>query len=119
MCVTAHPDDECFAFGGALALTADRGIETYVICLTDGQAAANRGEAVTAAALGAIRREEFRRSCEVVGVTQHELMDYHDARLEVLEFPPAAGPLVDRIRRLKPNVVITFVGVGGLKHHAD
>ena len=45
MCVVAHPDDECFAFGGALALAADTGIETYVVCLTDGQAATNRGDA--------------------------------------------------------------------------
>ena len=119
MCVTAHPDDECFAFGGALALAADRGIETYVICLTDGQAAANRGEAATAAALGAIRREEFRRSCEVLGVTHQELMDYHDARLEFIEFPPAAGQLVERIRRFKPDVVITFGGDGGQNNHAD
>jgi LmbE family N-acetylglucosaminyl deacetylase len=119
MCVTAHPDDECFAFGGALALAADRGVETYVICLTDGQAAANRGEAATAAALGAIRREEFRRSCEVLGVTQHELMDYHDARLEFTEFSPAARRLVERIRWFKPDVVITFGGDGGQNNHAD
>ncbi len=52
MCVVAHPDDECFAFGGALALAADRGIETYVVCLTDGQAAKNRGSAASGEELG-------------------------------------------------------------------
>jgi len=119
MCVVAHPDDECFAFGGALALAANRGIETYVICLTDGQAATNRGDATTAAALGAMRREEFRRSCEVLGVTHHELMDYHDGRLEFVEFPVAAGRLVERIRRFKPDVVLTFGGDGGQNTHAD
>jgi LmbE family N-acetylglucosaminyl deacetylase len=119
MCVTAHPDDECFAFGGALALAAERGIETYVICLTDGQAASNRGDATTAAALGAMRRDEFRRSCEVLGVTQHELMDYQDGRLEFVEFPVAAGQLVERMRRFKPDVVMTFGGDGGLNTHTD
>jgi LmbE family N-acetylglucosaminyl deacetylase len=119
MCVVAHPDDECFAFGGALALAADRGIETYVICLTDGQAATNRGDAATGSALGAMRREEFRRSCEVLGVTHNELMDYHDGRLEFVEFPVAAGRLVERIRRFKPNVVLTFGGDGGQNTHAD
>jgi LmbE family N-acetylglucosaminyl deacetylase len=117
--VVAHPDDECFAFGGALALAADRGIETYVICLTDGQAATNRGDATTGEALGAIRREEFRRSCEVLGVTQSELMDYQDGRLEFVEFPVAAGQLVERIRRFKPDVVMTFGGDGGQNTHAD
>jgi LmbE family N-acetylglucosaminyl deacetylase len=119
MCVVAHPDDECFAFGGALALAADRGIETYVICLTDGQAATNRGDAATGEALGQMRREEFRRSCEVLGVTHHELMDYQDGRLEFVEFSAAAGRLVERMRRFKPDVVITFGGDGGQNTHAD
>ena len=49
--MVAHPDDECYAFGGALALAADRGVETYVICLTDGQAATNRGDKLVCLAL--------------------------------------------------------------------
>jgi LmbE family N-acetylglucosaminyl deacetylase len=119
MCVAAHPDDECFAFGGALLLAADRGIETYVVCLTDGQAATNRGNAVTSEALGAMRREEFRRSCEVLGVTQYELMDFQDGQLEFVEFTVAAGQLVEQIRRFKPDVVITFGGDGGQNTHSD
>ena len=119
MCVVAHPDDECFAFGGALALYGERGVETYVVCLTDGQAATNRGDAATGQALGDMRREEFRRSCEVLGVSHHELMDYHDARLEFVEFPVAAGQLVKRIRRFKPDVVVMFGGDGGQNTHAD
>lgn len=119
MCVTAHPDDECFGFGGALALYAERGVETYVVCLTDGQAASNRGDAASGHALGEIRGEEFRRSCEVLGVKQHELLDYHDGRLEFVDFPVAAGQLVERIRRFKPDVVMTFGGDGGLNTHSD
>jgi LmbE family N-acetylglucosaminyl deacetylase len=119
MCVVAHPDDECFAFGGALALYAERGVETYVICLTDGQAASNRGDAATGEALGAMRRDEFRRSCEVLGVAHCELMDYQDARLEFVEFSVASGRLVERIRRFKPDVVMTFGGDGGQNTHSD
>ncbi len=65
LCVTAHPDDECFAFGGALALAVERGVEVSVLCLTDGQAATNRGTAKSGAELGAMRRKEFeaRASC--------------------------------------------------------
>ena len=82
MCVVAHPDDECFAFGGALALAADRGIETYVVCLTDGQAATNRGSCgLGMQSLERMRRAEFAASCEVLGVTHHELLDYQDAQL--------------------------------------
>ncbi len=119
MCVTAHPDDECFGFGGALALYAERGVETCVVCMTDGQAATNRGDAASGEALGAMRREEFHRSCEVLGVSHSELMDYQDGRLEFVEFPVAAGQLVERIRRFKPDAVITFGGDGGQNTHAD
>lgn len=119
MCVTAHPDDECFGFGGALALYADRGVEIYVVCMTDGQAATNRGDAASSEALGKMRREEFRRSCGVLGVTHNELMDYQDGRLEFVEFPLAAGRLVERMRRFQPDVVMTFGGDGGQNTHAD
>lgn len=119
MCVVAHPDDECFAFGGALALAAARGIETYVVCLTDGQAASNRGESASAEALGKMRRAEFHASCEVLGVTRHELMDYQDGQLEYIDFSTAAGRLVEKMQRFKPEVVITFGGDGGLNTHPD
>lgn len=86
MCVVAHPDDECFAFGGALALAAARGIETYVLCLTDGQAATARGAAENGEQLGRIRREEFAASCKVLGVTHHELLDYQDGAWSLSSF---------------------------------
>ena len=119
MCVIAHPDDECFGFGGALALAADRGVETYVVCLTDGQAGSYRGDATTGEELGKMRREEFAASCEMLGITRHELLDYHDGKLEFVDFSNAAGRLVKRMRQFQPDVVITFGGDGGLNTHAD
>jgi len=119
MCVVAHPDDECFAFGGALALAADQGVETYVVCLTDGQAASARGTAENGEELGRMRRAEFAASCSVLGVTHHELLDYQDGRLEFVDFPRTAGRLVERIRRFRPDVVLTFGGDGALNTHPD
>lgn len=119
LCVVAHPDDECFAFGGALALYASRGVETSVICLTDGQAATNRGEASSNKELGQIRRAEFAASCNVLGVTNHELLDYHDAQLEFANLSELAGKLVARIRSFRPHIVITFGGEGALNTHPD
>jgi LmbE family N-acetylglucosaminyl deacetylase len=119
LCVVAHPDDECFAFGGALALAADAGVETSVICLTDGQAATNRGVATSAAELGAMRRAEFVASCKILGVTHYELLDYQDAQLEFANFSEAAGKLVERIRRFRPDVVLTFGSDGSMNTHPD
>lgn len=119
LCVVAHPDDECFAFGGALALAADRGIETHVLCLTDGQAASNRGDAGSAEDLGRIRRAEFAASCDILGVTTHETWDYQDAHLEYADFSATAGRLVALIRAFRPNVVLTFASDGSLNTHPD
>ncbi len=119
MCAVAHPDDECFGFGGALALSADAGVETYVVCLTDGQAASARGTAGSGEELGRMRRAEFVASCKVLGVTHHELLDFEDGRLEFVDFSKTAGRLVERMRRFRPDVVLTFGGEGGLNTHAD
>ena len=119
MCVVAHPDDECYGFGGALALAADRGIETYVVCMTDGQAATNRGTAASAAELGAMRRAEFAASCKVLGVSEHELLDYQDGQLENVPTVAATEQILERMRRFRPDVVMTFGGDGGMNTHAD
>jgi LmbE family N-acetylglucosaminyl deacetylase len=119
LCVVAHPDDECFAFGGALALAAARGVEVSVVCFTDGQAASNRGDATSAEDLGRMRRQEFVNSCNVLGVTHHELLDYQDAQLEFADFSAAAARIVQRIRTFKPHVVLTFGLDGALNTHPD
>lgn len=119
LCLVAHPDDECYAFGGALALAARDGVETCVVCLTDGQAATNRGTAVSGQALGAMRRKEFADSCKVLGVTYHELLDYQDAQLEFADFSLAASRIVARIRSFQPQVVLTFGSDGAANSHPD
>jgi LmbE family N-acetylglucosaminyl deacetylase len=119
LCITAHPDDECFGFGGALALASQRGVETSVICLTDGQAGSYRGFASTNADLGRLRRSEFEASCNILGVHDFEMLDYHDGKLEFESLSQLAADLVQRIRHIRPHVIITFGPDGGLNTHAD
>ena len=119
MCVVAHPDDECFAFGGALLLAGEAGYETYVLCLTDGQAATNRGASEDGQDLGRMRREEFERSCSVLCVTRHEMLDYQDGQLEHADLNEVACRLVARMRTWKPQIVLTFGLDGSLNVHAD
>jgi LmbE family N-acetylglucosaminyl deacetylase len=119
LCICAHPDDECFAFGGALALAAERGVETSVLCLTDGQAATHRGTAASGKELGRMRRAEFEASCKVLGCAHYELLDHQDAQLEHASFPKLAAELVTRIRSFRPHVIITFGGEGALNTHPD
>lgn len=119
LCVVAHPDDECFAFGGALALSSAAGVETHVLCLTDGQAASNRGTSASAEDLGRMRREEFARSCKVLGVTHWEMFDFADGQLEFADFSTTAARLVGYLRCFRPDVVLTFGPDGGLNTHPD
>src|SRR6185312_14066586 len=108
LCVTAHPDDECFAFGGALMLAVEAGHEVSVLCFTDGQAATNRVGASSNEHLGEMRRQEFEASCRILGVQHSEILGYQDAQLEFANFSDTAAKLVRRIREWKPEVILTF-----------
>jgi len=119
LCVFAHPDDECFAFGGAIALAAEAGVDIYAICLTSGTAGSYRGGAKSDAELGELRRAEFAASCDILGIRHHEVLDYQDGKLEHANFSKLAGQLVERIRAIKPHVVLTFGGDGALNTHPD
>jgi LmbE family N-acetylglucosaminyl deacetylase len=119
LCVTAHPDDESGAFGGALLLAHRAGAETRVLCFTDGQAAHFRGELAAGEDLGEVRREEIAAACAVLGVTQHEVLHFPDGALYRQNFQEMAGVVVDRIRRWRPHVVLTFGADGGVNLHRD
>lgn len=119
LCISAHPDDEAGAFGGTLALYADRGVQVSVVCLTAGTAAKNRGLARSDAELAALRTTEFKASCEFLGIKHGEVLNYPDSQLDRGNFYEIVGELVARIRRLRPHVVITFGADGGLTGHPD
>src|SRR5215813_11913897 len=117
--VTAHPDDEAGAFGGSLLLYHERGVETYVICLTPGEAARNRGDAKSAGELKSMRREEFARSCEILKVTHGEVLDFPDGSLDRADFYSAVERVTRRIREIRPQVMVTFGTEGGVTAHPD
>lgn len=119
LCITAHPDDESGAFGGAL-LTAHRdGAETSLLCLTEGQAAHYRDGVEDGNALGRRRRTELAEACKVLGVTQHEVLHYPDGELPRQDFYAVVEEMTARIRRIRPQVVLTFGGDGGVNLHRD
>lgn len=119
MCITAHPDDECGAFGGALLMAHAAGVETTVICLTEGQAASHRGDASSGEELAAIRRAEFAAAGEVLGVTRGEVLHFPDGKLARHDPNELIAVLVERIRQWRPQVVLTFGGEGGVNLHRD
>lgn len=119
LCVGAHPDDESGAFGGALLLAHAKGIETQVLCLTDGGAASNRGVAESAEQLAQLRSKELLAANAILGVTQAEQLDYPDGKLRFTDFNDLVGAIVQRIRQWRPQVVVTFGPEGGSNRHRD
>jgi LmbE family N-acetylglucosaminyl deacetylase len=118
-CITAHPDDEAGSFGGTLLLYQERGVQTFVTCLTPGQAARNRGGATSDDELSAMRREEFARSCKLLKVHDGEVLDYRDAALDRENFVAVVGVLVRRIRTARPHVVMCQGTEGVITAHPD
>jgi LmbE family N-acetylglucosaminyl deacetylase len=119
MCFTAHPDDECGAFGGALMQAHQRGVETSVVCLTEGRAASNRGNARSGDELAELRRQEFAAALRVLDVAHGEVLAYPDGGLAREDFTRVTTALVERIRRFRPQVVLTFGGDGNVNLHPD
>ncbi len=119
LCVTAHPDDEAGSFGGSLLLYRERGVETYVICLTPGQAATHRGTTRSDEELAAQRRAEFAASCKILKVTRGEVLDHRDGALDRADFYRVVGDLVRRIRSIRPQVMVTYGPEGSVTTHPD
>jgi LmbE family N-acetylglucosaminyl deacetylase len=117
--ITAHPDDEVGAFGGSLLLYHSRGVETFVICLTPGQAASNRGEARSNEELAEIRRSEFAASCKILKVTEAQILNYPDGGLDRADFYAVVGDLTRRVRSIKPHVILSMGPEGAITGHSD
>jgi LmbE family N-acetylglucosaminyl deacetylase len=119
MCFTAHPDDECGAFGGALMLAHQRGVETSVVCLTEGRAGSHRGNARSDDELALLRRQEFAAALRVLRVDHGEVLNYPDGGLVHQDFNEVTKVLVAHLRRFRPHVVLTFGGDGNVNLHPD
>jgi LmbE family N-acetylglucosaminyl deacetylase len=119
MCFTAHPDDECGAFGGALMMAHQRNVETSVVCLTEGRAGSHRGNARNDDELAQLRRQEFAAALRVLCVDHGEVLAYPDGGLLRQDFAAVTTVLVERIRRFRPHVVLTFGGDGNVNLHPD
>ena len=118
LCVLAHPDDESLGNGGILAKYAAEGVETYVLTATRGE----RGwfgppeDNPGLAALGQIREGELRAAAAVLGVREVALLDYIDGDLDQADPAEATAQIAAHIRRIRPQVVVTFDPNGAYGH---
>lgn len=127
--VLAHPDDETFGMGGTLALYARRDVNVHLICATRGEVGEidpEYTERIKSAAC--LRTQELRCAADVLGIEALHFLNYRDSGMpgsEANQHPKAlaaqpveqvAQEVAHLIRKIKPDVVITFDPIGGYRH---
>jgi LmbE family N-acetylglucosaminyl deacetylase len=120
MAVLAHPDDESLGVGGILAKYAVEGIETALVTATRGERGwfGDEREYPGLEALGQIREAELRAAAEVLGIRSVDFLNYIDGELDQARPAEVVAKIVGHLRRVKPDVVVTF-GPDGIYGHPD
>jgi N-acetylglucosamine malate deacetylase 2 len=133
MVVVAHPGDEAFGFGGAIARVAAEGAYVVVVCATRGvfdsrlarkspaPGGKNRDpktDAIVWRNVDTVREDELRRSVGLLGVRVLRMLDYAEDELPEVDFDLLVSRIVEPIRMHRPEVILTF-GPDGVTGDAD
>ncbi|HET7582758.1 MAG TPA: PIG-L family deacetylase [Candidatus Limnocylindria bacterium] len=132
MVIVAHPGDEAFGFGGAIAQSASMGAYVVVVCATRGRfdprlvekppAPGGRNRHYTNPVvwrnLDTVREDEMRRSVALLGVNVLRVLDYAEESLSTVNQQELRGRLVEPIRMHRPEVILSF-GPDGVTGDAD
>ncbi len=132
MVIVAHPGDEAFGFGGAIAQAVASGAYVVVVCATRGRFDARLLEKAPAPGgknrhytrpvvwrnLDTVREDELRRSVTVLGVRVLRMLDYAEEDLARVDFDELVSRIVEPIRMHRPQVILSF-GPDGVSGDAD
>ena len=116
LAIFAHPDDESYRAGGALALLARKGAQAWVLCATRGeQGILNMDPEET----GQVRQIEMECACRALGIEPPRFLDYQDGTLPQVDEEDAVRQVVRIIRKLRPQALLTWPpsGVSGHPDH--
>jgi len=127
--VLAHPDDESFGMGGTLTLYAARGAAVHLVCATRGEVGEVGPEYLRDyASIGELREAELRCASGHLGLAGVYFMEYRDSGMpgspenqhpQALAAQPleqVAARVAQYIRKIRPQVVLTFDPIGGYYH---
>lgn len=125
----AHPDDESFGVGGTMARYVAEGAHVALVCATRGEVGQISDPALaTPETLPAVREGELRCAAAAFGLQELIFLDYRDSGMAgtaenndpraFINVPAeeVVARLVGLIRRIRPQVVITFDPEGGYGH---
>lgn len=127
--VGAHPDDETFGIGGTLARYTTAGVRAYYLCATRGEVGAASAEDLRGFdSTGDMRWAELESAAEILGLAGVRHLGYRDSGMPgtadnqhpaALFMAPEAEVIervVQYLREIRPEVVITHDPIGGYRH---
>jgi len=117
--IFAHPDDESFYAGGTIAKCIQSGAAISLVCATRGQRGST-ADLCTIEDLPNIREAELRAAAQHLGIADSDVhvLDFQDQQVATTP-PQVMRPILVRIiRKVKPDVVITF-DPNGVNDHPD
>lgn len=115
--IGAHPDDETFLFGGTLAKYAAEGAQVSIVCATRGERG-KTGGLCSVEELPRVREQEMMAACEALGVRDVHFLSYIDKELSKAPAEQIRRELVEAIRGIRPQIVLTF-DPNGMNLHTD
>jgi LmbE family N-acetylglucosaminyl deacetylase len=120
LAVLAHPDDESLGFGGTFAKCAAEGIETFLVTATRGERGrfGPQGERGDPVEVGQAREAELRAAAAVLGIREVCVLGFPDGAVDNVPAATAVRAIVPHIRRIRPDVIVTF-GPEGAYGHPD
>ena len=116
MVIVAHPDDAEFMCGGTVAKWCKEGWDVYYVLVTGGDKGTH-DDTMHPEKLAAIREEEQRAACRVLGVKECIFLGYPDGFTS--ESSELRGQIVRLLRMYRPDVVITWDAFRGTFNHRD
>jgi LmbE family N-acetylglucosaminyl deacetylase len=119
-CVFAHPDDDTYGVGGALAEGADAGLEVTVILTTSGEAGIIADPSLaTRETLAVVREAEDLASWRALGLEPDvHFLRHPDGAVAALPRERLVAEYLAILQEARPDVVITF-GPDGVTGHLD
>ncbi|MBI2430889.1 MAG: PIG-L family deacetylase [Candidatus Levybacteria bacterium] len=115
LCVFAHPDDESFSSGGAIAKLTKEGHKVLLITATKGEAG-QTGGLTTQETLGVVREKELQKAAHILGISEIFFLGYIDGTLEKIPVKEISKKILKIFLKEKPDIVITFNKEGGSRH---
>src|SRR6266498_45642 len=114
LAIFPHPDDETLGLGSTFARYSAEGVEAYLLCATRGERGwfDSEGPDPGFEEVARIREAELRCAAEHLGLHEVCFLDYIDGDVDQAVPQEIIGKIVSQIRRVKPQVVVTFFQMG-------